>query len=144
MMRRRNEARTTLLFFFTSGWETHLRNMPLSIISVCLCFSVWRQAVEDRTYPQQCAESCVTELRVLKDHWELQYDRVAGSLWRGRMYKFRTQKIQSFFLWQIKLDRTEILNWDCRKNKYAVNWRTLIFLLCKRTGWQVITCLETE
>lgn len=31
-------------------------------------------------YPQQRADSWETELKVLKDHWELQYDRVAGSL----------------------------------------------------------------
>lgn len=47
-MRRRNEARTTLLFFFTSGWETHLNKTLLRVTvfavvpvsaSGCMCSS---------------------------------------------------------------------------------------------------------
>lgn len=35
-MRRRKEARTTLLFFFTSGWDTHLSKTFFKV-SVCCC-----------------------------------------------------------------------------------------------------------
>lgn len=96
--RRRNEARTTLLFFFTRGWDVHLRKTAgLSsvvvgdwecwcvstslilcnilgmvqckclLVNYCLCAFVC--VVK---YPQHCAESWVTELKVLNDHWELQ------------------------------------------------------------------------
>lgn len=38
--RRRNEARTTLLFFFTRGWDVHLRKTAGFFVSHCGCLRV--------------------------------------------------------------------------------------------------------
>jgi len=60
-------------------------NMAVVVVVVCVC-----------AHPQQCADSCVTELKVLKDHWELQYDSVAGSLGGGGSVILQSEHAQVY------------------------------------------------